>query len=62
MDRFRIKSMVKLLKSGRLSDSQAKATHRELEVKCRIYGEGCMKRGKIQEGDYYLQLPEKLRE
>jgi glycosyltransferase involved in cell wall biosynthesis len=62
MDRFRIRSMVKLLESGRLSDSQTKATHRELEVKCRIYGEGCKKRGKIKEGDYYLRLPEKLRE
>ena len=62
MDRFRIRSMIKLLESGRLNDSQIKAVYKELEIKCHIYGEGCKKRGKVQEGNYYLQLPKKLRE
>ena len=61
MDRFRIKALTKLLKSGRLSDSQLKATLRELSIKCRIYGNGCLKRAKEEEGSYYLQLPEKFK-
>ena len=58
MDRFRIRAMLKILKSGRLSEEQAEATLRELAYKCRIYGKGCLKRGKHDEGEYYLGLPE----
>lgn len=60
MDRFRIKSMVKLLKSSTLNHEQTLAVIRELEYKCRIYGEGCLKRGKIDEGNYYLNLPRNI--
>jgi glycosyltransferase involved in cell wall biosynthesis len=62
MDRFRIKSMIKLLQSGRLSERQIRAVFSELEIKCRIYGEGCIKRGKIEEGSYYIELPRRLRQ
>lgn len=62
MDRFRIKSMIKLIESNRLNGRQIRAVHRELEAKCRIYGEGCIKRGKTEEGSYYLQLPERLKQ
>ena len=62
MDRFRIKALIKLLNSGRLDENQSRLVFRELEVKCRIYGEGCLKRGKGEEGDYYLSLPGKLSE
>jgi len=62
MDRFRIKAMLKILGSGRLSAEQAEATLRELALKCRIYGNGCLKRGKRGEGEYYLSLPEAARE
>lgn len=62
MDRFRIKAMVKLIRSGRLSEDQLQATLKELTVKCRIYGNGCIKRGKKEEGSYYLGLPEILKE
>ena len=58
MDRFRIRAMIKLLESGRLNEEQIRLVQRELEVKCRIYGEGCLKRGKTEEGYYYLGLPE----
>ncbi|MFC1532860.1 glycosyltransferase family 2 protein [Thermodesulfobacteriota bacterium] len=61
MDRFRIKAMIKLLHNGRLTENQIAAVHRELEVKCRIYGEGCIKRGKREEGAYYLQLPQNVK-
>jgi len=60
MDRFRIKSLEKLIKSGLLSNVQMKATLQELALKCRVYGNGCLRRGKKEEGDFYLKLPEKL--
>jgi hypothetical protein len=34
----------------------------ELERKCRIYGEGCLKHGRHDEGQYYLSLPGKVRD
>jgi glycosyltransferase involved in cell wall biosynthesis len=60
MDRFRIVAIVKLLESGMLTDAQQAEAIRELSIKCRIYGEGCMKRGKKQEGSFYLSLPERV--
>jgi hypothetical protein len=60
MDRFRIKAMAKLIKSDRLSGGQLEATIRELSLKCRIYGNGCLKRGRKKEGAFYLNLPEML--
>jgi glycosyltransferase involved in cell wall biosynthesis len=61
MDRFRIKALVKLIKSGVLNEWQLQATFEELSLKCRIYSNGCVKREKLDEGTYYLQLPEILR-
>lgn len=61
MDRFRIKAMLKLIEAGGLSRSQEKATIKELSAKCRIYGKGCLKRGKVREGEYYLSLSEKTK-
>lgn len=61
LDRFRIKALHKLIRGGQLTDAQLKATLLELSIKCTIYGKGCLKRGKTEEGEYYLQLPEKLR-
>ena len=60
MDRFRIRSMIKLLESGELSKEQEEAVFKELDKKCRIYGEGCIKRGKAEEGEYYLALVKKI--
>ncbi|MBN2061832.1 MAG: glycosyltransferase family 2 protein [Deltaproteobacteria bacterium] len=60
IDRFRIKAMIKLLKSGKLSNVQTRSLLKELGVKCRIYGKGCLKRGKGEEGKYYLGLPEAM--
>jgi len=61
LDLFRIKALVKLLKGGHLTDAQLQATLRELAIKCQIYGSGCLRRGRKEEGEYYLRLPEKLR-
>ena len=57
MDRFRIQSMVNLLKSGSLTEKQAGTVLEELALKCDIYGKGCLKRGREEEGEYYLHLP-----
>lgn len=58
IDRYRINALEKLLQSGRLSTRQYKDTWKALQRKCQIYGEGCRKRGKIEEGERYLSLPE----
>jgi glycosyltransferase involved in cell wall biosynthesis len=60
MDRFRIKSLVKIMESGRLSHRQWNAALCELKAKCEVYGKGCIKRGKKEEAEYYLQLPVKI--
>lgn len=49
MDRFRIAALSKILKSGKLSDSQYRLCLEELQEKCRIVKEGCLKRGKSKE-------------
>lgn len=61
MDRYRIRSIAKLLESGRLSDSQRRFALAELAKKCQIYGKGCLKHGKEEEGNYYLELPSRFR-
>jgi len=62
MDRFRIRALVKLIKGEILNDKQLGAAIAELSLKCRIYGTGCIKRGKRDEGDFYLQLPGRMHE
>jgi hypothetical protein len=52
--------MVNLYKKGVLNDTQTKALLTELEYKCEVYGNGCIKRGKIEEGKYYLGLTKTL--
>ena len=58
MDRFRIQSLVNLLEKEPLSKPQREAALMELRKKCRIYGEGCIKWGREEEGRHYLQIPE----
>ncbi|MCG6879401.1 MAG: glycosyltransferase [Deltaproteobacteria bacterium] len=60
MDRFRIKALVKLLRTGPLNALQKKAVLEQLSRKCHIYGTGCLKRGKKNEASYYLELPSKF--
>jgi glycosyltransferase involved in cell wall biosynthesis len=61
LDRLRIQALIKLIKSGELTMTQTGLVLQELESKCRIYGQGCIKRGKNEEGQYYLQLPFEIR-
>jgi glycosyltransferase involved in cell wall biosynthesis len=60
MDRYRIRSIAKLMASGCLNAMQAGAALKELRFKCRVYGNGCLRRGKKQEAEYYLSLPDSL--
>ena len=56
-DRFRIKALVKLLEEDFISPYQRELALRELARKCAIYGKGCIKRGKREEGENILSLP-----
>ena len=56
MDRFRVRSIVKALGSGVLSDEMTTAAKRELQEKCRILALGARKRGKVEEAEYYANL------
>jgi glycosyltransferase involved in cell wall biosynthesis len=57
MDRYRIRAIARLIGSGCLTEKQATAALKELRFKCRVYGNGCLRRGKKKEGEYYLSLP-----
>jgi glycosyltransferase involved in cell wall biosynthesis len=61
MDRFRIRALEKLIRGRRLNPVQLRLTFEELSLKCAIYGNGCLKRGKTEEGAFYLQLPDKVK-
>jgi len=61
LDRFRIQSLVKILDSGQLTAVQYDLAFKELKDKCRIYGQGCLKRGREKESHFYLALPERLK-
>jgi len=60
MDRFRIQAILKTLNTGGLTEEQKEAAMAELQRKCTIYGTGCIKHGRIEEGRYYLNLPEAI--
>ncbi|MCW5212038.1 glycosyltransferase family 2 protein [Desulfobulbus sp. TB] len=57
MDRWRIYSLCLLLEKTSLEAEQYDQVVAELERKCRIYGKGCIKHGRPEEGEYYLTLP-----
>jgi glycosyltransferase involved in cell wall biosynthesis len=61
MDRYRIAALEKILiRPGFLSAEQRELAMGEIEKKCRIYGKGCLKHGKEEEGRRYLELPGRL--
>jgi glycosyltransferase involved in cell wall biosynthesis len=62
LDRYRIQAILKVLTSALLTREQALAALRELSLKCRIYGQGCLRRGRKEEGEYYLNLPGAMKE
>jgi glycosyltransferase involved in cell wall biosynthesis len=61
MDRYRIRAMLKLIERGQLNERQLPLVMKELAEKCAIYAKGCLKRGKQEEAEYYLRLPDRMR-
>lgn len=56
MDRLRIAAILDLLKKGALREEQIKWTLEELQRKCHVYGMGCLKHEREQEGEAYLDI------
>lgn len=56
LDRYRIQSLQRLIKNERLSSHQRSQATAMLEKKCRIYANGCRKRGKDSEADFFDRL------
>lgn len=55
MDVFRINALEKIIKSTLPVKSKRKAAVREYKKKCQIYGSGCLKHGKTEQGREYLE-------
>ena len=60
LDKYRIQSITRLLKSGVLSPGQREAARTMLVTKCVIYAQGCHKRGRVAEALHYEQLAGKI--
>ena len=56
MDKYRIRALRGLIDAGGLTAEQDAAARRELARKCGIYGNGCLKHGRRDEGREYLDL------
>ncbi len=61
LDKYRIRALEKILKTGCLSQQQRSAALETLKEKCRIYAAGCRKRGRIDDAHYYAGLPDRIR-
>ena len=60
LDRYRIQALGKLLAEQTLSPSQQEFVLQAMEQKCRIYSDGCRKRGRYGEAESFRQLPKRL--
>ncbi len=60
LDKFRIKSIKKIIESNLLSKTQYKAAVKTLKEKCTIYASGCRKRGRLDEAMYYTLLSKRF--
>jgi glycosyltransferase involved in cell wall biosynthesis len=56
MDRFRVQALEKILQENSLSADYRTATIDILNNKCKILANGCFKRGKTEEANYYLSV------
>jgi len=59
LDKFRIYSLLKLLKNENLNNERKKMLIEELIKKSKIYINGCLKRGKFHEAKYYSDIIKK---
>ena len=60
MDQFRIKALIKLLDSGKLTSDQKELVTQEIVKKAAIISRGALKRGKVKEARYYEDLIERV--
>ncbi|MBU1232252.1 MAG: glycosyltransferase family 2 protein [Proteobacteria bacterium] len=56
MDTLRIKAILDLIRKGCLSEEQVVLSLEELQRKCRVYGQGCIKHKRPEEGQWYLHI------
>lgn len=56
LDKYRLQSLESLIKNYSLPPSQRESAIKVFKEKCFIYGNGCIKRGKTEEGNYFLNL------
>lgn len=55
MDRFRIYALEKILSDPCITPEKKKAVYAELKKKCALYGAGCLKHNKAEEGVRYCE-------
>jgi glycosyltransferase involved in cell wall biosynthesis len=56
LDKFRIQALEKVIESNQLTNAQHLSTLIALKEKCKIYADGCLKRGRKDEAAYYYLL------
>ena len=61
LDKYRIRSLVKIIDSGLLTPPQYQAAIATLKEKCEVYAGGCRKRGREEDAKYFYQLARKYR-
>ncbi len=59
MDKLRITAIINILENHQLTPENKKLATAELQKKCLIYGNGCLKHGKEKEAQEYLDLAKK---
>jgi hypothetical protein len=60
LDHYRILALGRLLQTAPLNPSQQEQVLCVLRQKCRIYSEGCRKRGRNEEAETFRDFPERL--
>jgi len=59
LERYRIRSLVKLIETGRLTLIQRNLAVIALRRKCTVFANGCLKRGRLEEALHYTTLSRK---
>ncbi|MGR9051735.1 MAG: glycosyltransferase family 2 protein [Gammaproteobacteria bacterium] len=62
MDRFRIRSLARIIETGILENGDLRAAIDMLLKKAAVYHNGCLKRGKTEEAAYYAELMTRYRQ
>ena len=60
LDKFRIRALQKMIKSGLLNEDLLIKTIKALKEKCGIYANGCKKRGRFSEARAYLNMADHI--